>query len=125
MEELETRTGGNNEKIARLTNELGELSERLDDLKDVLESKDSGVNDTSPMVRIKAALQQIKNEIHGFDLRIGVVSHSLLSARVSMTSRRRVGAAQNARRRMKKNRRKGGDAAGDNNSSDEVSLDEY
>lgn len=122
LEELESRAGGNNEKMARLTAELSELSERLDDLKESLESKDSGINDTSPMVRIKAALQQIKSEIHGFDLRIGVVSHSLLAARVSSTSRRRDGAAQNARRRMKKNRRKG-EAA--DNSSDEVSIDEY
>jgi estrogen-related receptor beta like 1 len=122
LAELESRAGGNNEKMATLTAQLSELSERLDDLKETLESKDSGINDTSPMVRIKAALQQIKSEIHAFDLRIGVVSHSLLSARVSSTSRRRDGAAQNARRRMKKNRRKG-EVAG--NSSDEASLDEY
>jgi estrogen-related receptor beta like 1 len=108
--------------MAELTTQLSELSERLDDLKETLESKDSGINDTSPMVRIKAALQQIKSEIHAFDLRIGVVSHSLLSARVSSTSRRRDGAAHNARRRMKKNRRKG-EATG--NSSDEASIDNY
>ena len=101
LEELETLTGGNNEKIMKLTNEMGEIVERLEELKETVDSKDSGINDTSPLVRIKAALQQLKNEIHAFDLRTGVVSQSLLSARVSTTDRRRIGAAQHARRRHK------------------------
>lgn len=105
LEDLEKVTGGNNEKIMKLTNEMGEITERLDELKETVDSKDSGISDTSPLVRIKAALQQMKNEIHAFDLRTGVVSHTLLTARVSTTDRRRIGAAQHARRRHKKNRR--------------------
>lgn len=118
LEELDKVTGGNNEKIMKLTNEFGEITERLDELKETVDSKDSGISDTSPLVRIKSALQQLKAEIHAFDLRTGVVSHSLLAARVSTTDRRRIGAAQHARRRHKKNRK---DAA---NSSDAGSGDD-
>ena len=119
LEDLEKKTGGNNERISKFTNELAEITEKLDELKDTVDSKDSGISDTSPLVRIKAALQQIKNEIHGFDLRTGVVSHSLLSERVRTTNRRRIGAAQHAKRRHNKKNRKG-----DNNSSDGGSGDE-
>ena len=113
--------------MAKLTNELAELTEKLDDMKvpaaqrparfcchtltplsssplptqESFESKDSGIHDTSPLVRIKAALQQIKQESCAFDLRIGVVSHLLLAARVSATHHRRVGEASKAKMRRK------------------------
>jgi len=102
LEELESKSGKTNDTVAKLTNELAELTEKLEDLKDSFESKDSGIHDTSPLVRIKAALQQIKAESCAFDLRIGVVSHNLLAARVSTTNRRRVAGAAKAKQRSKK-----------------------
>jgi len=112
LEELEKKSSVSNESVTKLTNELTELTERMDDLKESFESKDSGIHDTSPLVRMKAALQQIKQESQAFDLRIGVVSHSLLAARVATSTRRRMGA--HARRRNKKHRHKHGshEAAG-------------
>jgi estrogen-related receptor beta like 1 len=74
-------------------------------LKESIDSKDSGINDTSPLVKIKAALQQIKAEIQEFDMRIGVVSHSLLTAKVSDTNRSRSAAVNKARQRHNKNKR--------------------
>jgi len=119
MEALEKKSGASNESVAKLTSELTELTERMDDLKESFESKDSGIHDTSPLVRIKAALQQIKQEAQAFDLRIGVVSHSLLTARVSVTARRRIGAQQHARRRHIKNKKKAGAGGGDYSDEDE------
>ena len=91
LEELEKKGASISEVVSKLTNELTEISERADDLKENFESKDSGIHDTSPLVRIKAALQQIKQEIYSFDLRLGVVSNTLLSARVHSLVRRRHG----------------------------------
>lgn len=105
LEELEKKGTSAHESVARLTNELAEVSEKLDDLKESFESKDSGLHDTSPLVKIKSALQQIKAEIHSFDMRIGVVSHSLLSARVQDNNRLRSQAVSKARRRHNKARR--------------------
>ncbi|CAE7611177.1 ift57, partial [Symbiodinium microadriaticum] len=110
LEELENKSTGTNESVAKLTNELSEVSERLDELKESFESRDSGMNDTSPLVRIKAALQQIKAEVHEFDLRIGVMAHSVLAARVGSTNRRRQGAANSRRRRHKSKKGSGGGA---------------
>lgn len=101
LEAFESKSGKSNETVAKLTNELAELTDKLEDLKESFESKDSGIHDTSPLVRIKASLQQIKAEVCSFDLRIGVVSHSLLAARVNVANRRRVGAAHKAKQRHK------------------------
>ena len=90
--------------VSKLTNELAEISEKLEDLKESFESRDSGLNDTSPLVKIKAALQQLKEEIHGFDMRIGVVSQSLLAARVGDHNRLRAKAASKAKQRHSRNK---------------------
>lgn len=107
-EALEGGSAKTNETVVKLTNDLAEVTERLEELKENFDSRDSGMHDTSPLVRIKAALQQIKAEVHEFDLRLGVVSHSVLAARVASTNRKRMGAAQNARKRRNKGSRKGG-----------------
>jgi len=111
-EGLEGSSSKTNETVVKLTNDLAEVTERLDELKENFDSRDSGMHDTSPLVRIKAALQQIKAEVHEFDLRLGVVSHSVLAARVASSNRKRVGAAQNARKRRQKGGRKGGPGSG-------------
>lgn len=114
LEELESKSGKTNEGVAKLTNELAEVTEKLDDIKESFESKDSGIHDTSPLVRMKAALQQIKSEACAFDLRIGVVSHSLLAARVGATQRRRIKVALKAKQRHGKNKKDKDDNADDN-----------
>ena len=98
LEELVAKSSKTNETVARLTNEMSELSDKLDEMKESFESKDSGINDTSPLVRIKSSLQQIKAELFSFDLRIGVVSHSLLAARVNAANVKRLGSVQKARK---------------------------
>lgn len=104
LEEFEKKGGAANDAVSKLTNELAELTERLDDIKESFESKDSGMHDTSPLVKIKTALQQIKAESAAFDLRIGVVSHSLLAARVVITARKRQGAASKNASRQRRNK---------------------
>jgi estrogen-related receptor beta like 1 len=117
FEGLEGSSGKTNETVVKLTNDLAEVTDRLEELKESFDSRDSGMHDTSPLVRIKAALQQIKAEAHEFDLRLGVVSHSVLAARVASTNRKRVGAAQSARKRRQKGGRKGGPGASKNSNS--------
>lgn len=106
LEELEKGRDGTNEKVSKLTNDLAELTDKLDEIKESFDSKDSGMHDQSPLVRMKAALQQIKTESYAFDLRIGVVSHSLLAARIAQSNRRRVHNAQKIKARHAK--KKGG-----------------
>jgi estrogen-related receptor beta like 1 len=119
LEEYEKSSSAAHEIVSKLTNELAEVGEKLDDLKESFESRDSGLNDTSPLVRIKAALQQIKEEIHAFDMRIGVVSHSLLAARMSDHMRIRVKAANKAKQRHRRGRERDGGGDSDHSADEE------
>ena len=47
-----------------------------------MESRGSSMTDTSPLVRIKKALAKIKKEIMTMELRMGVVGHTLMQAKV-------------------------------------------
>lgn len=117
LEELEASSNKTNENVAKYTNELAEITEKLEDLKESFDSKDSGMHDTSPLVRIKTALQHLKAEISSHDLRIGVVAHSLLAARVAAANRKRIGMAKSAKRRSNKNRKSLSGHKGDDNDS--------
>jgi intraflagellar transport protein 57 len=123
LEELEAKSSKTNENVTKFTNELAEISEKLDDLKESFESKDSGMHDTSPLVRIKTALQHLKSEIASHDLRIGVVAHSLLAARVVAANRKRMGVAKIAKRRRNRHSKSGTRGGGDDSSL--PSDDEY
>lgn len=69
--------------VAAATSKLSAITEELDELKDAMNDRGSQMSEASPLVSIKQALQQIKSEIKTFDLRIGVVSHSLLATKVN------------------------------------------
>ena len=112
LDGLESGSSSTNDKVSKMTNDLAEITDKLEEMKESFESKDSGIHDTSPLVRMKTALQQIKTEACAFDLRIGVVSHSLLAARVSVSNRRRSAAhSKNKARHGKKGR--GGESKGE------------
>ena len=107
LEQLEKKCGSAQEVSAKLTNELTELTERSDELKENLESKDSGIHDTSPLVRIKAALQQIKSEVYSFDLRVGVISNTLLISKINNVSRRKTGPRNSKKKHWKNHQSEG------------------
>jgi estrogen-related receptor beta like 1 len=109
LEVVEKKSSSSHESVAKLTNELAEISEKLDDLKESFDSKDTGMHDTSPLVKIKGGLQQIKSDIHFFDMRIGVVNNSLLTARVSDSNRLRAINASKARKRHNKSSKRNTD----------------
>lgn len=78
------------ETINKLTNELATVSEELQTVKSRMDEKGSAMTDTSPIVKIKAALAKIKTEAKTMEIRIGVVSHTLVLKRLgsnSMTAR--------------------------------------
>jgi estrogen-related receptor beta like 1 len=46
-----------------------------------MDDKGASMTDTSPLVKIKQALTNLKNEVKELELRIGVVGHSLMQAK--------------------------------------------
>ena len=105
LEALEVKSGAANEVTTKLMNELAEISERADEMKDTLESKDSGIHDASPLVRMKSALQHIKSEVFSFDLRVGVISNTLLASRIHTLSQKKVPHHKKHRRHWKNHHR--------------------
>nr|CAG4652033.1 EOG090X0ADS [Triops cancriformis] len=61
---------------------LNTLEEELQVLKRELEERSSNMTDGMPMINIKKALARVKGELAQMEVRMGVVSHSLLQARL-------------------------------------------
>ena len=83
---LEEISGGHSSassNVSVLTNELSSIADQLSEIKGTMDSRGSSMTDTSPLVKIKAALQDIKLEISQFELRIGVVGQTLLATQTA------------------------------------------
>jgi estrogen-related receptor beta like 1 len=83
------------ERISDRNNELHRLGAALEEAKAQLDSRGSSLADASPLVRIKAAISSLKEELGAMEVRIGVVAHSLLcfSLRDKQAAMRDVAAA--------------------------------
>ncbi|RVE61286.1 hypothetical protein OJAV_G00169070 [Oryzias javanicus] len=65
---------------------LAEISEELEKVKQEMEEKGSSMSDAAPVVKIKQSLTKLKQEILQIDVRIGVVEHTLLQAKLKEKS---------------------------------------
>ena len=97
--------------MASLTNELGQISDQLEEMKVTLvpwclvlgvrhgtqslllfflfqsqmDNRGDTITDTSPLVKIKQALVRIKNEIKTMEVRIAVVGHTIMQSKLART----------------------------------------
>merc|ERR1711907_117178 len=68
--------------VGDLTNRLQSISEELDEVKNKMEDRGSSMTDTSPVIKMKKSLAQVKHDAKLMDVRIGVAQHALLQARL-------------------------------------------
>ncbi|KAK3107866.1 hypothetical protein FSP39_023899, partial [Pinctada imbricata] len=61
---------------------LAEISEELERVKMEMEDRGSSMTDGAPLVKIKQSIQSLKKENTQMDIRIGVVEHVLLQAKL-------------------------------------------
>ena len=73
--------------VGSLTNVMGSIQEQLDELKEDMEGRENSATDTTPLVNLKAALLNVRNDVQQFDLRIGVVGHTLMQAKLAKPAR--------------------------------------
>lgn len=66
-----------------LSNNLSTISEELDDIKNQMDEQGSSMTDTSPVVKMKKALSQVKGDTKQMEVRIGVVQHVLHHAKMA------------------------------------------
>uniref|UniRef100_A0A4W4FM56 Intraflagellar transport protein 57 homolog n=1 Tax=Electrophorus electricus TaxID=8005 RepID=A0A4W4FM56_ELEEL len=64
------------------TRTLAEISEELEKVKQEMEEKGSSMSDGAPVVKIRQSLTKLKQEIQEMDVRMGVVEHTLLQAKL-------------------------------------------
>ncbi|KAG7218630.1 hypothetical protein INR49_019989 [Caranx melampygus] len=72
--------------VTERTRVLAEVSEELEKVKQEMEEKGSSMSDGAPVVKIKQSLTKLKQEIVQMDVRIGVVQHTLLQAKLKEKS---------------------------------------
>eukprot|EP01116_Phalansterium_solitarium_P013314 TRINITY_DN3066_c0_g3_i1.p1 TRINITY_DN3066_c0_g3~~TRINITY_DN3066_c0_g3_i1.p1 ORF type:complete len:400 (-),score=155.42 TRINITY_DN3066_c0_g3_i1:828-2027(-) len=73
----------NSETVTLLTNELSRVQDDLDKIKQRMVDASNQMSDTTPLLKIKAALERLRLEIARFDVRIGVVESSNLQQRIT------------------------------------------
>ena len=61
---------------------MSQIMEDIEAVKAEMEERGSSMTDGSPLVNIRRSLARVKSEITSMDVRIGVLEHSLLQARM-------------------------------------------
>jgi len=71
-----------NEVVMNLQIELKNLNEELEVVKNDMEERSSTVTDTAPIVKMKDAFKKLRSDTRQLEVRIGVVSHTLMQAKL-------------------------------------------
>lgn len=67
--------------------ELAEVNERLSVVQRKIDDTGKSFSDNSPLQQIKKSIAQVKNDIKSIDIRIGVVSNTLLQLKLKERSK--------------------------------------
>lgn len=68
--------------VGDMENELSEINDRLSQVEKKIDDTGKSFSDTSPLQKIKKSIAQVKNDIKSIDIRIGVVSNTLLQLKL-------------------------------------------
>eukprot|EP00899_Mesostigma_viride_P016161 jgi/Mesvir1/24546/Mv21884-RA.1 len=63
LSDIQAKYNASNDRVTDLANELASLGERLEAIKADMDSRGNNISDTSPLVKIKQAIKQIKGEL--------------------------------------------------------------
>lgn len=73
--------------VQDLENELADVNERLSMTEKKITDADVTFTDNSPLQKIKKSIAQVKSDIKSIDIRIGVVSNTLLQLKLKERSK--------------------------------------
>lgn len=82
LQEVQDAFNAKSEAIAELTNTLSTVSDELGAIKGKMDERGTSMTDTSPLIKIKSALARLKDERKNMDVRIGVVTHTLVAKKL-------------------------------------------
>lgn len=68
--------------VSDMENELSDINEKLSQVEKKIDDTGKSFSDNSPLQKIKKAIAQVKQDIKSIDIRIGVVSNTLLQLKL-------------------------------------------
>jgi len=82
LQEVQDVYNAKSEAISELTNTLSQVSDELAGIKGRMDERGNSMTDTSPLIKIKSALGRLKDERKAMDIRIGVVTNTLVAKKL-------------------------------------------
>jgi len=82
LTQVQTQYTELNEVVMNYQIELKNVAEELDVVKNEMEDRSSTVTDTAPIVKMKEAFKKLRSDTRQLEVRIGVVSHTLMQAKL-------------------------------------------
>jgi len=67
-----------NTAVKEYKEKLKEITEKYENISEQISAHGNTVTDNAPVVKIKAGVQKLREEMTNMDLRIGVLSHSVM-----------------------------------------------
>ena len=91
LSQMQNQYHKSTENVAELANELSRISEELESVKQTKEERENNISDTSPLIKIKNAIQTVQSELTELSVRIGVVEHDLMKTLHKVSIERKLG----------------------------------
>lgn len=91
LSQMQNQYHKSTENVAELANELSRISEELEQVKQTKEERENNNSDTSPLIKIKNAIQTVQSELTELSVRIGVVEHDLMKTLHKASIERKLG----------------------------------
>merc|ERR1719183_939770 len=82
MKQVQQQYAELNDVVMNYSNEYKNLSEELELVKADMEERSTTVTDTAPIVKMKEAFKKLRSDTRVLEVRIGVVSHTLMQAKL-------------------------------------------
>lgn len=97
LDEIQEQYNELSKTVSEFTSGLAEKTDSVEMIKSQMNSQNSSMTDTSPLRKIQTALNSLRKEVNGMELRIGVVSQTLLQAKLKHQTSYNAAAAKAAK----------------------------
>ena len=87
LRDIQEQFSNVSKNVESLETELTEINEKLEGYEKKIDDTGKTFSDNSPLQNIKKSITQIKNDIKAIDIRIGVVSNTLLQLKLKERSK--------------------------------------
>lgn len=82
LKDIQTAFATLSKNVADMENELSEVNERLSQVEKKIDDTGKSFSDNTPLQKIKKSIATVKSDIKSIDIRIGVVSNTLLQLKL-------------------------------------------